>query len=405
MMRKRKGYKVYPLTVAQKFHLYYLPFCPTAAVLNIGTSLTIEEDLDWDLLAKSINQAYARSEGMRIRFAKDKEGNWYQYVVNPEEKEIEFADFTDKTVEEAHAVMQQWTTVPFKMEDSPMTRVVMIKMPDGFNGIYFLGHHMVVDAQSLICFLKDIIELYCNEKYEGVPYPKDMASYIEQLEKDLAYEAGSKAQARDIEYFQKEIAKSEPIFSGIRGKGQLEAAREMFKNPDLRSAFSATDDTKSALDIFHLEAEPTRRLMDFCETYHVSLACLLLMGLRTYLQKMNGIYFIPIFSVVLVGMLSRYVPAIAAKSALIAGCVIIAIGYFVPPFSRWVDAMNAFHFVGAVFVALCLYMVAWGKLAPRPTPFIQEDVKAVDMTSWKYAPLTGGILILVVVVIYISFAK
>ena len=288
MMRKRKGYKVYPLTVAQKFHLYYLPFCPTAAVLNIGTSLTIEEDLDWDLLAKSINQAYARSEGMRIRFAKDKEGNWYQYVVNPEEKEIEFADFTDKTVEEAHAVMQQWTTVPFKMADSPMTRVVMIKMPDGFNGIYFLGHHMVVDAQSLICFLKDIIELYCNEKYEGVPYPKDMASYIEQLEKDLAYEAGSKAQARDIEYFQKEIAKSEPIFSGIRGKGQLEAAREMFKNPDLRSAFSATDDTKSALDIFHLEAEPTRRLMDFCETYHVSLACLLLMGLRTYLQKMNG---------------------------------------------------------------------------------------------------------------------
>ena len=288
MMRKRKGYKVYPLTVAQKFHLYYLPFCPTAAVLNIGTSLTIEEDLDWDLLAKSINQAYARSEGMRIRFAKDKEGNWYQYVVNPEEKEIEFADFTDKTVEEAHAVMQQWTTVPFKMEDSPMTRVVMIKMPDGFNGIYFLGHHMVVDAQSLICFLKDIIELYCNEKYEGVPYPKDMASYIEQLEKDLAYEAGSKAQARDIEYFQKEIAKSEPIFSGIRGKGQLEAAREMFKNPDLRSAFSATDDTKSALDIFHLEAEPTRRLMDFCEMYHVSLACLLLMGLRTYLQKMNG---------------------------------------------------------------------------------------------------------------------
>ena len=288
MMRKRKGYKVYPLTVAQKFHLYYLPFCPTAAVLNIGTSLTIEEDLDWDLLAKSINQAYARSEGMRIRFAKDKEGNWYQYVVNPEEKEIEFADFTDKTVEEAHAVMQQWTTVPFKMEDSPMTRVVMIKMPDGFNGIYFLGHHMVVDAQSLICFLKDVIELYCNEKYEGVPYPKDMASYIEQLEKDLAYEAGSKAQARDIEYFQKEIAKSEPIFSGIRGKGQLEAAREMFKNPDLRSAFSATDDTKSALDIFHLEAEPTRRLMDFCEMYHVSLACLLLMGLRTYLQKMNG---------------------------------------------------------------------------------------------------------------------
>jgi NRPS condensation-like uncharacterized protein len=288
MMRKRKGYKVYPLTVAQKFHLYYLPFCPTAAVLNIGTSLTIEVDLDWELLAKSVNRAYERSEGMRIRFAKDKEGVWYQYVVDPEEKEIEFMDFSKGTMEEAETVMQQWTRTPFKMEDSPMTRVVMIKMPDGFNGLYFLGHHMVVDAQSLICFLKDIIELYCSEKYEGVPHPKEMASYIEQLQKDLAYEEGSKAQLRDIEFFQKEIEKGEPIYNGLKGTGKLETAREMFKNHDLRTAFNASDDTKSALDIFHLEEEPTKRLMDFCEKYHVSLACLLLMGLRTYFQKMNG---------------------------------------------------------------------------------------------------------------------
>ena len=123
-----------------------------------------------------------------------------------------------------------------------------------------------------------------------------------------------------------------------------------------------------------------------------------------YLQKMNGIYFIPIFAVVLMGMLSKYVPAIAAKTALVAGCVLIAIGYFVPPFSRWVEAMNAFHFVGAVFLALCLYMLVWGRVAGRPTAFVQEDVKAVDMTSWKYAPYAGGLLILVVIVIYVSFA-
>ena len=289
MMKTRKGHKVYPLTVAQKFHLYYAPFCPTMAVLNIGTSLTIEVEIDWDVLAKSINKAYERSEGMRIRFAKDKEGNYYQYVSDPEEKEIEFVDFTGKTMEEAEAELQRRTTVPFKLEDSPMTEVVMIKMPDGFSGVYFLGQHMVVDAQSLICFLKDIIELYCNEKYEGVPYPKEMASYIEQLEKDLAYEAGSKAQKRDAAYFEAEIEKyGEPIYSGLHGRDRLEAARKLYKNPELRSAHNASDDTKSALDIFHLEAEPTKRLMDFCEKYHVSLACLLLMGLRTYYQKMNG---------------------------------------------------------------------------------------------------------------------
>ena len=288
MMKTRKGYKVYPLTVAQKFHLYYLPHCPSAAVLNIGTSLTIEVEIDWGVLKQSVNKAYERCEGMRVRFAKDKEGNYYQYVVKHEEQDIEFVDFTGKTMEEAEETMKEWTRVPFRMEDAQLTRIVMIKMPDGFSGVYFLGHHMIVDAQSLIGFLKDIIELYCNAKYEGVPYPKDMCSYIEQIQKDLAYESGSGAQQRDREFFEKEIASSEPIFNGLRGTDKLEAAREMFKNPDLRTAFSASDSTESALDIFHLEGEPTQRLMEFCEKYHVSLACLLLMGLRTYFQKMNG---------------------------------------------------------------------------------------------------------------------
>ena len=54
MMRKRKGYPVYPLTVAQKFHTYYQNFCPKKEVLNIGTSLTIGAELDLEMLKKSI---------------------------------------------------------------------------------------------------------------------------------------------------------------------------------------------------------------------------------------------------------------------------------------------------------------------------------------------------------------
>lgn len=289
MMRKRKGYPVYPLTAAQKFHFFYYDFCPKKEVLNIGTSLTIETEIDWEVLKQSIYKAYDRAESMRLRFAKDKEGTWYQYVVAKEERDIEFVDFSDRTMEEAESQMQKWTQVPFKRQDSPMNRIVMVKMPDGFNGLYLLIDHMTADAQSLICFLKDVIELYCSAKYDGVPYPKDMASYIEQVKKDLAYEAGSKAQARDARYFEDLIDHMpEPIYNGLRGPKRLEDERKRTGNPDARAAVNVSDSVDSALDIFHLEAEPTRRLMEFCETYHVSLVCLLLMGLRTYFQKMNG---------------------------------------------------------------------------------------------------------------------
>lgn len=288
MMKKRKGYPVYPLTAAQKFHFFYLDLCPNKAVVNIGTSLTIGTDIDWNVLKDSIYKAYERCDSMRLRFAHDKEGTWYQYVVEKEERDIEFVDFTGKTMEEAEKIMRGWTSIPFKRQDSPMNRIVMIKTPDGYSGIYFLADHTTMDAQSLICFLKDVIEIYCSTLFEEVPFPKDMASYIEQLEKDLAYEKGNKAHTRDEEYFHRLIEESEPIFNGILGPQLLEAERVRTGNPNLRAAVNVSDSVESDLDIFHLEEEPTKRLMDFCEKYHVSLATLLLMGLRTYFQKMNG---------------------------------------------------------------------------------------------------------------------
>ena len=288
MMRKRKGYPVYPLTNAQKFHLYYQSFCPKKEVVNIGVSLTIGMELDLDVLKESIYKAYERCDSMRLRFAKDKEGNWYQYVVDKEEREIEYVDFTGKTMEEANAIMTGWTQKPFKQIDSPMNRIVIIKTPDGFMGTYNLVDHMTMDAQSLIYFMTDVIELYCNAKFEGVPYPKDMASYVEQLQKDLAYEAGCKAKDRDAEFFQKIIEESEPIYNGITGPQKLQLERERCGDPKLRAAVNSSREVDSALDIFHLEAEPTERLMKFCEEQHISLTVLLLMGLHTYFHKMNG---------------------------------------------------------------------------------------------------------------------
>lgn len=289
MMKKRKGHPVYPLTAAQKFHFFYQNFCPKKEVLNIGTSLTIEMELDMELLKKAIYQAYDRCEAMRLRFAQDKQGTWYQYVADKEERDIEYVDFSNGTMEEAEKTMTAWTAVPFKPQDSPMNRIVMIKTPDGYEGIYFLADHRTMDAQSLICFLRDVIELYCSQKYEGVPAPKEMASYVEQLKKDLAYEMGSKAKERDEAYFQKLIDEMpEPIYNGIDGDGALKAEREKTGNPNARAAVNVSDSVDSALDIFHLEAEPTERLMKFCEQQHISLASLLLMGLRTYYQKMNG---------------------------------------------------------------------------------------------------------------------
>jgi len=123
-----------------------------------------------------------------------------------------------------------------------------------------------------------------------------------------------------------------------------------------------------------------------------------------YLQKMNGIYFIPIFAVVLVGMLWKRASAASAKLALVAGFLIIGAGYFVPPFDRLVNAMHEFHFLGAVFAFLIVLMFVVSKVKQPAAGWVQEDVKAVDMTPWRHRKLAGAALAVIVLVLYVAFA-
>ena len=123
-----------------------------------------------------------------------------------------------------------------------------------------------------------------------------------------------------------------------------------------------------------------------------------------YLQKMNGLYAIPIFAVVIVGMLARRVPAVAAKVALVVGFAVMALGYFVPPLAVYVERMHAFHFQGAVFVLLVVVMLAIGAARPLPEAWQQRYSGDVEMTPWKYAKPMGIVLIIIVFMIYAVFA-
>ena len=127
-------------------------------------------------------------------------------------------------------------------------------------------------------------------------------------------------------------------------------------------------------------------------------------GIFSYLQKMNGIYFIPIFAVVVVGMLTKKVSGIAATAGLISGLLIIIAGYFIPPFNRIAGYFNEYHFLGMVFVFLVALMLLIGKLRPRETSFVQQDAKAVDLTPWKYSKIAGILLLITVFAIYVFFA-
>ena len=277
----------YPLTAAQRLHNYTVKYCPYHQILNIGTGLYIKLDVDFSVLKEAIYESYKRFDSMRLRFLKDTDDTVYQYLVPFEERDIKFVDFSSWKEEDAHREMEKWTAVPFKRFHSPMNEIVMIKLPDGYNGIYFKVDHMTMDSSSIIIFFKDVLEIYCAKQY-NTPMPKDMMSYIKAIEKDLAYENNSLARQKDEEFWMNEITSSEPMYTDFNGMGRLISQRIEENNPNLRSSMIVSTSPEASISTFQLEKEPSERLMKFCEDNRVPPVCLLLMGLRTVLSKFNN---------------------------------------------------------------------------------------------------------------------
>lgn len=280
------GLKMYPLTDAQKMHYFTVKYCPLKQVLNIGVSVTIEIDVDFDILKKSIYEAYDHFECARIRFHQSEDGSVMQYIAEKETRDIQYFEFRHWKMEDAEAEMKRWTEVPFERFDSPMNKIVMISMPDGFQGVYFLVDHMTMDAQALITFLSDIIMIYSREKY-NYSYKNPATSYIEAIQKDLAYQDNSKALLRDRKYWTDAITSSEPMFTDITGYQTLDQKRYEMNDYSFRSASNNCDSVKANIATFHLEPQPSDVIMNFCNEYNVPMVCLLIMAIRTYLQKMN----------------------------------------------------------------------------------------------------------------------
>ncbi|WP_423735542.1 solute:sodium symporter family transporter [Chitinophaga caseinilytica] len=122
-------------------------------------------------------------------------------------------------------------------------------------------------------------------------------------------------------------------------------------------------------------------------------------GLYTWLQKVGALFSVPIFTIMVVGFLTRRVPALAAKVGLAFFIACYAMSQFV------VDVgMHFLHVLAILFVATVLLMLAIGKWRPREAPFVLQWNNLVEVTPWKWRYLAMGLLIALVIGLYVVFS-
>lgn len=123
-------------------------------------------------------------------------------------------------------------------------------------------------------------------------------------------------------------------------------------------------------------------------------------GLYTFMKSIMGFFNIPILVVVLVGFATKRVPPIGAKIAILFFMACYALYQFVIPLP-----IHYLHIYGILFVICVGIMLIAGKIAPMKEPYVQKDMKVVDLTPWRYAKPISSILVTSLIYIYFLFSR
>ena len=130
-----------------------------------------------------------------------------------------------------------------------------------------------------------------------------------------------------------------------------------------------------------------------------------------YLQKVNGLYSVPIIGIFLLGITTKHIPAIAAKIGMLVGIIFYSFFTFiniknVPIFLA--DAKGHLHYLHGYFisfVAAIIVMLIIGRIRPKTPKEIsmseQKDFSPVDMKPWDKAKQTSIVIIASTLGIYI----
>ncbi len=149
-------------------------------------------------------------------------------------------------------------------------------------------------------------------------------------------------------------------------------------------------------------------------------------GLFSYIQQALGSLSVPILAVVVIGILTKKIPALAAKVVLIGGVLMYLFSLLILGPAMKKSALAAakaegvtdaaqlalveatayphfLHIMGILFVVNIIIMLVIGMIKPKTEAYVPKITEVIDTTPWKYAFAVGALITLLVLSTYLIF--
>ena len=119
-------------------------------------------------------------------------------------------------------------------------------------------------------------------------------------------------------------------------------------------------------------------------------------GLYQLLQKLNGIFFIPIASIMIAGFFTKSISAIAAKSSLFVGLF-----FYISVTFIFKSDIHFVHVWGIEFILNMITMFIISNIFPNKKKRNIKNQNFIELKEWKYAKILSVIIASFTIMIYI----
>ena len=235
-------------------------------VINIVTSITIDYDVDFELMEKAFNLVVERNDCLRIKFFKQN-GKLLQYFEDSRPyKKLPVITFT--TEEQQNAYIHKQTRRAIKYLRGSVIEPHFIKTFNGKNMILFKVCHLSLDVYGITYMIKDLLAVYDALK-NGTELPELPASFEEIVKKDIERNHNMSLETKHSEFFKDMLNDNpEPYYAGIHGSDKKYSQKMLSKNHrGMQMSFiqNATKDYRHSIS-----SEISTRVLEYCRVNKIS---------------------------------------------------------------------------------------------------------------------------------------
>lgn len=259
---------IYESTNPQKSIWLTEKYYEGTAVNNILGYIHITESVDFDVLKKSINEFVKSNDAMRLQFSKDNT-SCIQYLSEYSEFDIDIIELSSEKEIETTAL--KLASIPFEVENNPLVKFTLFKLPNNHGGIFMNIHHLISDSWSLGLISKEVINIYSDilkNTYIGSSCP----SYLDYLKSEQKYLTSEKAK-KDKDYWD-EIFKTVPEVASI---------------PSYKNQISSEISCKGNRLIFNLSQDEVNKITKFCKENSISLYNFFMSVYSLYIGRVSNL--------------------------------------------------------------------------------------------------------------------